>query len=111
MPSSQSAILVTGRARQCSSTADSHSCCDLPSGPVLANVRPTCQRWTAAPVLRDISDRVVPRSVRHRPSCHDLCHASTDLPTPTGADEDGRSEEHTSELQSLMRISYAVSCL
>src|SRR3546814_8355530 len=25
--------------------------------------------------------------------------------------DDGRSEEHTSELQSLMRISYAVSCL
>src|SRR3546814_5355482 len=34
---------------------------------------------------------------------------------PTGAGEDhhcpGRSEEHTSELQSLMRISYAVFCL
>src|SRR3546814_3020479 len=29
-----------------------------------------------------------------------------------GADDgDGRSEEHTSELQSLMRISYAVFCL
>src|SRR3546814_7169730 len=27
------------------------------------------------------------------------------------ADEAGRSEEHTSELQSLMRISYAVFCL
>src|SRR3546814_11621249 len=26
-------------------------------------------------------------------------------------DSDGRSEEHTSELQSLMRISYAVFCL
>src|SRR3546814_3604816 len=26
-------------------------------------------------------------------------------------DADGRSEEHTSELQSLMRISYAVFCL
>src|SRR3546814_6264629 len=26
-------------------------------------------------------------------------------------DDDSRSEEHTSELQSLMRISYAVSCL
>src|SRR3546814_5758258 len=26
-------------------------------------------------------------------------------------DHDGRSEEHTSELQSLMRISYAVFCL
>src|SRR3546814_9072892 len=30
---------------------------------------------------------------------------------PTGARERDRSEEHTSELQSLMRISYAVFCL
>src|SRR3546814_9837098 len=30
---------------------------------------------------------------------------------PDGAGEPGRSEEHTSELQSLMRISYAVFCL
>src|SRR3546814_3150574 len=30
---------------------------------------------------------------------------------PTRAHEAGRSEEHTSELQSLMRISYAVFCL
>src|SRR3546814_948306 len=29
----------------------------------------------------------------------------------TGIGEIGRSEEHTSELQSLMRISYAVFCL
>src|SRR3546814_3662731 len=29
----------------------------------------------------------------------------------SGADLRGRSEEHTSELQSLMRISYAVFCL
>src|SRR3546814_19502697 len=28
-----------------------------------------------------------------------------------GEDDQGRSEEHTSELQSLMRISYAVFCL
>src|SRR3546814_7672357 len=28
-----------------------------------------------------------------------------------GKKDDGRSEEHTSELQSLMRISYAVFCL
>src|SRR3546814_2582995 len=35
------------------------------------------------------------------------------LPSPEGArlTEDLRSEEHTSELQSLMRISYAVFCL
>src|SRR3546814_7721413 len=30
---------------------------------------------------------------------------------PSGAGRDRRSEEHTSELQSLMRISYAVFCL
>src|SRR3546814_6295512 len=30
---------------------------------------------------------------------------------PHGARGDDRSEEHTSELQSLMRISYAVFCL
>src|SRR3546814_9988212 len=32
-------------------------------------------------------------------------------PHLNGTDEDDRSEEHTSELQSLMRISYAVFCL
>src|SRR3546814_2696640 len=31
--------------------------------------------------------------------------------TESRADSAGRSEEHTSELQSLMRISYAVFCL
>src|SRR3546814_10818596 len=31
--------------------------------------------------------------------------------TCTGSSERARSEEHTSELQSLMRISYAVFCL
>src|SRR3546814_2042833 len=33
------------------------------------------------------------------------------LLNPETARESGRSEEHTSELQSLMRISYAVFCL
>src|SRR3546814_10232474 len=32
-------------------------------------------------------------------------------PLAVSADHFGRSEEHTSELQSLMRISYAVFCL
>src|SRR3546814_2566451 len=32
-------------------------------------------------------------------------------PAPTSQSSDARSEEHTSELQSLMRISYAVFCL
>src|SRR3546814_7684282 len=43
------------------------------------------------------------RSAVKRPSCFALTRA---LP-----DSGGRSEEHTSELQSLMRISYAVFCL
>src|SRR3546814_6846214 len=34
-----------------------------------------------------------------------------DLPVPLAARRPQRSEEHTSELQSLMRISYAVFCL
>src|SRR3546814_3448075 len=46
-------------------------------------------------------------------------HATRPMPRPTavgrrpgtGADHWRRSEEHTSELQSLMRISYAVFCL
>src|SRR3546814_2708987 len=46
------------------------------------------------------------RSVRQRVGCDDL---------PQGTRRSGchlpRSEEHTSELQSLMRISYAVFCL
>src|SRR3546814_4015335 len=33
------------------------------------------------------------------------------LPRPRGPPSSRRSEEHTSELQSLMRISYAVFCL
>src|SRR3546814_10938590 len=33
------------------------------------------------------------------------------VPTTLSGGEFGRSEEHTSELQSLMRISYAVFCL
>src|SRR3546814_7109687 len=35
----------------------------------------------------------------------------TPLPDSPVAQDDERSEEHTSELQSLMRISYAVFCL
>src|SRR3546814_1342969 len=33
------------------------------------------------------------------------------LPNKRGGEQSTRSEEHTSELQSLMRISYAVFCL
>src|SRR3546814_1030160 len=53
---------------------------------------------------------------------YDLAHAKAgwrargdEADQPAGCkrtgQQDGRSEEHTSELQSLMRISYAVFCL
>src|SRR3546814_10629733 len=48
-----------------------------------------------------------PISRRHRLDPDGL---SLTLRAGSGADH-GRSEEHTSELQSLMRISYAVFCL
>src|SRR3546814_3936892 len=42
----------------------------------------------------------------------DILMASVMIPADVGLElETGRSEEHTSELQSLMRISYAVFCL
>src|SRR3546814_1619075 len=37
--------------------------------------------------------------------------SNSDKDSGSGASISGRSEEHTSELQSLMRISYAVFCL
>src|SRR3546814_3414035 len=55
------------------------------------SARPSC--WPAP------AHRSVPRKGRRK-----------DLPTYFD-DRRGRSEEHTSELQSLMRISYAVFCL
>src|SRR3546814_8947263 len=58
------------------------------------------------------TDEMLAIALRHRP------HASCIVPerreertTEGGPDAAGRSEEHTSELQSLMRISSAVFCL
>src|SRR3546814_1068612 len=50
---------------------------------------------------------------RAHPHIAALFNGSPHGPAPIVADEPGamRSEEHTSELQSLMRISYAVFCL
>src|SRR3546814_3210860 len=47
----------------------------------------------------------------HAPHLRLVWNASASLPTGLYAIEPERSEEHTSELQSLMRTSYAVFCL
>src|SRR3546814_9319061 len=46
-----------------------------------------------------------------RPNSEVSAHGARPCPTPAGEARWTRSEEHTSELQSLMRISYAVFCL
>src|SRR3546814_20766132 len=51
------------------------------------------------PVLRQVEDQQRPHAVIGKTLPH------------LGEEEHVRSEEHTSELQSLMRISYAVFCL
>src|SRR3546814_1118527 len=60
-----------------------------------------CRKATSAPVAAHGSATGCPA---------DGC-APSDPSRSAGAREKPRSEEHTSELQSLMRISYAVFCL
>src|SRR3546814_9295114 len=63
----------------------------------------------AAPVR---GSRSAPRSDRaDPPGGHPAPGFSASLPRRSATSSAGRSEEHTSELQSLMRISYAVFCL
>src|SRR3546814_7134403 len=51
------------------------------------------------------------RGARGRGSSRSARSAARPPPAPTPGPATTRSEEHTSELQSLMRISYAVFCL
>src|SRR3546814_9458578 len=63
----------------------------------------------------DAGRRRPPRAPRHhlRDECRKLSAAHGYRAKTAGgrSPRQGRSEEHTSELQSLMRISYAVFCL
>src|SRR3546814_3379324 len=69
---------------------------------------------STAPPPRGTGGRA--RPVRHGQSCHERREWSWSRPwlgedAHPPARSGARSEEHTSELQSLMRISYAVFCL
>src|SRR3546814_4935026 len=77
------------------------------------------RRWNAGPpasVFQAVPSRGAAPSCRHQFRNRDtqcpgetLDIVETDIALP--AFDSARSEEHTSELQSLMRISYAVFCL
>src|SRR3546814_5400970 len=49
--------------------------------------------------------------IRNSSNINVIGNIVTEGAKPTAANTNARSEEHTSELQSLMRISYAVFCL
>src|SRR3546814_2416616 len=80
--------------RPCSS-----ACCSRSS---LRNERSRTHDTAEAP-LRPPLGHLAGQSGQHEGSCR--CRV------PFGHQQPARSEEHTSELQSLMRISYAVFCL
>src|SRR3546814_3264935 len=81
--------------------------------------RPECRAWRD--VSRDVGRRArgsihrATRGTRHgrnaRTGGSSFIAAIPESIRSAGACTPARSEEHTSELQSLMRISYAVSCL
>src|SRR3546814_5662311 len=60
-------------------------------------------RWRMASLSRGGTATTMP--------CARRCHRSSHLSLSASRFALGRSEEHTSELQSLMRTSYAVFCL
>src|SRR3546814_2583663 len=71
----------------------------------------------AGPTERGLESTIVApdedhiRLLRPGPITAEMLHSLTSLPVPGAQGGKIRSEEHTSELQSLMRISYAVFCL
>src|SRR3546814_5159147 len=67
-------------------------------------------RMVAAPTIDPCSTGLVRRS-RHEPRTGIRMPLAQRCRCVPGVARVGRSEEHTSELQSLMRISYAVFCL
>src|SRR3546814_13683922 len=58
-----------------------------------------------------LSLKLCPFGWRSTTTCGEACWTTSNRPVHFLASFLARSEEHTSELQSLMRISYAVFCL
>src|SRR3546814_10385061 len=82
------------------------------SRPFSSPSRGNCCTWPSAKSRHASSRRKGPALAC---ACFDaMCHTVAGEISPKwryGGSRDVRSEEHTSELQSLMRISYAVFCL
>src|SRR3546814_7905819 len=77
---------------------------------------PAARKAISASVLRSVSPATSPEASESEkpPNSRNLGEALMEIcscPLPPAASVAARSEEHTSELQSLVRISYAVFCL
>src|SRR3546814_10009159 len=70
----------------------------------------TC-RITALVVTSHAQGRGLGRQLLHEAELRARAAGAARLELSSGSQRTDRSEEHTSELQSLMRISYAVFCL
>src|SRR3546814_5602292 len=83
-----------------------------------------CRGWSArSPAARGLVTLALRRSehspwhgcnspvLRQAPFWKAPCHPTIYRPVGAAPDSIARTEEHTSELESLMRISYAVFCL
>src|SRR3546814_1674902 len=62
-------------------------------------------------VIAEVSGAVIPSSLKFHAGITVLTQILDNVLAPAQDCRASRSEEHTSELQSLMRISYAVFCL
>src|SRR3546814_3480730 len=101
------------RISYCSSDVCSSDLQLDPDGSVADRVDRAAERNAAGRIEADGRRREL-RDVRDLQRCHLLAHAGERRQwrrTAAALQMQQRSEEHTSELQSLMRISYAVFCL
>src|SRR3546814_6034443 len=92
-----------------------HTRCALVTGVQTCALPISIGRWPPANsrTVRPIRDSSQPAAspARSSPALPGRTSLHRALPGSTGQQRGARSEEHTSELQSLMRISYAVFCL
>src|SRR3546814_9003568 len=79
------------------------------AGPEYYGSSPRVRGTAGACTQKMVNGRFIPACAGN--SRHLLCRKCADTVHPRVCGEQIRSEEHTSELQSLMRISYAVFCL
>src|SRR3546814_5809179 len=89
-----------------------------------ANFAPGCTRQNPDDIIfreligpAELIGRIIMRAAFHNPFARNVCHVVQINEGLSASrfnritDQVVRSEEHTSELQSLMRISYSVFCL